>query len=879
MIKVERESKRIALGILAHVDAGKTTLSEGLLYSAGEIRKLGRVDTRDAFLDINEIERKRGITIFSKQAIIGLGDTVITLLDTPGLEDFSAETERTLSVLDYAVLVINGTDGIQSHTKTLWKLLEKHRIPRFVFINKTDLAGVDKTKVIKELISEFGDGFVDFTEDEESICESLALCDEVLMERVLAGTLSEKTVAELVAKRRIFPCFSGSALKMQGVDFFLKAFDRLTLSPETTDSFGAKVFKIGQDDKGNRLTYMKITGGSLKVRSTVRTGDDSEEKVNEIRIYSGEKYQTTDEAFSGCVCAVTGLKQTTAGQGLGTEENDLPLTAEPVFTYRVILPADVNPSVALEKFRELEQEETQLKVTWNSALKEIQLRIMGEIQLEILKQLMKSRFDMDVSFEEGNILYKETIENVVEGVGHFEPLRHYAEVHLVLSPLPRGSGVQLDMDCPESVLDKNWQRLVMGHLSEKQHIGTLTGSPITDIKITLKSGAAHLKHTEGGDFRQATYRAVRQGLMQAKSLLLEPYFDFVIEVPAENVGKVMTDLNLMGAEFTVNPDGETTKINGKAPAAEIRSYQRQITAFTRGAGRISCQFGGYGPCRNADEVIASVGYSPENDVENTADSVFCSHGAGFLVKWNQVPEYMHLESVLKPEKATEKTKTVRQEVSFADDEELMQIFERTYGKIKTKLPGRAMHTPKEHQPDRKPGRSTKKYDKSYLLIDGYNMIFAWDSLKKIATDSLESARQALIDRLSVYNVFKDEEIILVFDAYKVKGNLGEVERENGISVVYTKESQTADAYIEKTAKELTENYHVTVATSDALEQLIIFGSGALRMPAKHLEEELINVENNVRQMVKDNNLKPENSALLKSLEEKLEKLIIFDVEE
>ncbi len=876
---MERESKRIALGILAHVDAGKTTLSEGLLYSAGEIRKLGRVDTRDAFLDINEIERKRGITIFSKQAIIGLGDTVITLLDTPGHVDFSAETERTLSVLDYAVLVINGTDGIQSHTKTLWKLLEKHRIPRFVFINKTDLAGVDKTSVIKELISEFGDGFVDFTEDKESICENLALCDESLMEQVLAGTLSENTVAEQIKKSRVFPCFSGSALKMQGVDYFLKAFDRLSLPNKTTDSFGAKVFKIGQDDKGNRLTYMKITGGSLKVKSTVRTGENSDEKVNEIRIYSGEKYKTTDEVFSGCVCAVTGLKQTTAGQGLGAEENDLPLTAEPVFTYRVILPEDVNPSVALEKFRELEQEETQLKVTWNSALKEIQLRIMGEIQLDILKQLMKTRFDMDVSFEEGNILYKETIENVVEGVGHFEPLRHYAEVHLVLSPLPRGSGVQLDMDCPESVLDKNWQRLVMGHLSEKQHVGTLTGSPITDIKITLKSGAAHLKHTEGGDFRQATYRAVRQGLMQAKSLLLEPYFDFVIDIPAEHVGKVMTDLNLMGAEFTVNPDGETTKINGKAPAAEIRSYQRQITAFTRGAGRISCQFGGYGPCRNADEVIASVGYSPENDVENTADSVFCSHGAGFLVKWNQVPEYMHLESVLKPEKATEKTKTVRQEVSFADDEELMRIFERTYGKIKTKLPVRAMHTPKEHLSDRKQGRSTKKYDKSYLLIDGYNMIFAWDSLKKIAEDSLESARQVLIDRLSVYNVFKDEEIILVFDAYKVKGNLGEVERENGITVVYTKESQTADAYIEKTAKELTQNYHVTVATSDALEQLIIFGSGALRMPARHLEEDLERVENSVRQLVKDNNIKPGNSSLLKSLEEKLEKLIIFDVEE
>lgn len=869
---MEKGTKQIALGILAHVDAGKTTLSEGLLFSAGEIRKLGRVDDRDAFLDVNEIERKRGITIFSKQAILNLGDTVITLLDTPGHVDFSAEAERTLSVLDYAVLVISGTDGIQGHTKTLWTLLEKHNIPLFVFINKMDLVGADYECVLQELIREFGDGFINFTEEKESICENLALCDEVLMEEVLSGTLSEKTVAEAIRNRRIFPCFSGSALKMQGVDFFLKALDRLSLPQKDTGTFGAKVFKIGQDDKGNRLTYMKITGGSLKVKSLIKTGENDNEKVNEIRIYSGEKYQTTDEAFFGCVCAVTGLKQTTAGQGLGFEENASPLTAEPIFTYRVLLPMDLNPSVALEKFRELEQEETQLMVTWNSAMKEIQLRVMGEIQLEILKQILKTRFDMDVSFEEGHILYKETIENTVEGVGHFEPLRHYAEVHLLLSPLPRGSGMQFETDCPESVLDKNWQRLVLTHLMEKQHVGILTGSPITDMKITLKSGAAHLKHTEGGDFRQATYRAVRQGLMQAKSVLLEPYYDFVMDIPAENVGKVMTDLNLMGAEFSVTRTGvEKSKIKGTAPAELIRNYQRQITAYTHGAGRIVCQFGGYGPCRNADEVIEFMGYSPENDTENTADSVFCAHGAGFHVKWNQVQEYMHLDSVLKPQKIEEDTKVVRPVSTFASDEELLKIFERTYGKVETKLPARVMHTPKDSEPAREKRPDIKKYQKSYLLIDGYNMIFAWDSLKKIALDSLEDARQKLIERLSVYKVFQDKEIILVFDAYKVKGNRGEVEREKEITIVYTKESQTADAYIEKAAKELTKNYHVTVATSDALEQLIIFGSGAFRMTAKNLEEDLIRVEEGIRQMTEAYNLKTDQSGFLKVLEEKLAK--------
>ncbi|MBR2500255.1 MAG: TetM/TetW/TetO/TetS family tetracycline resistance ribosomal protection protein [Clostridia bacterium] len=867
---MEKGMKQIALGILAHVDAGKTTLSEGLLFSAGEIRKLGRVDDKDAFLDINEIERKRGITIFSKQAIISLEDTVITLLDTPGHVDFSAEAERVLSVLDYAVLVISGTDGIQSHTKTLWSLLEKHSIPMFVFINKMDLIGADKERVLDELKDEFGDGFIDFTEDKESICNNLAFCSEKLMDEVLSGELSIQTVSEAIKKRKVYPCFSGSALKMQGVDYFLKAFDKLTLPIKALDSFGAKVFKIGQDDKGNRLTYMKITGGSLKVKSLIKTGENSNEKVNEIRIYSGEKYQTKDEVCSGCVCAVTGLKQTFQGQGLGFEENATPLTAEPIFTYRVVLPQDVSPSVALEKFKELQQEETQLMVTWNNVTKEIQLRVMGEIQLEILKQLVKTRFDMDVDFEEGRILYKETIENTVEGVGHFEPLRHYAEVHLLLTPLPRGSGMQFETDCPENILDKNWQRLILTHLMEKQHIGVLTGSAITDIKITLKSGAAHLKHTEGGDFRQATYRAVRQGLMQAKSVLLEPYYDFIIEIPAENVGKVMTDLNLMGADFSVLRTGiETSKIKGTAPAELIRNYQRQITAYTHGTGRITCQFGGYGPCKNADSIIESIGYIAEEDTENTPDSVFCSHGAGFHVKWNEVFNHMHLESVLNPKKTEKKIEDSRIGSSLTGDDELLQIFEMTYGKVETKLPSRAMHTQKEIKHESTKKYSIKKYEKSYLLIDGYNMIFAWDSLKKIAKDNLEDARKELINRLCVYKVFKDTEIILVFDAYKVKGNRGEVEREKGITIVYTKESQTADAYIEKTAKELTKNYHVTVATSDALEQLIIFGSGALRMTARYLEEDILNVERAVSQMVEAYNLETNDSGFLRVLEEKL----------
>ena len=861
--------KRIAVGILAHVDAGKTTLSEGLLYTSGEIRRLGRVDTKDTFLDTNEIERKKGITIFSKQAVITLEDTVMTLLDTPGHVDFAAETERTLSVLDYAILVISGTDGVQSHTKTLWEMLKKHKIPVFVFINKLDLTGSDKDRVIDDMTNDLGGNFVDFSHSADILRENLAMCDEELMEEFLSNGICEKTVCRAIKKRAVFPCFSGSALKMDGVEQFLKAFDRLTTETNSLSEFGAKVFKINQDDKGNRLTFMKITGGSLKVKSIIES-----EKINEIRIYSGDKYKTADEVFPGCVCAVTGPKKTVAGQGLGFEKNARALTAEPIFAYRVILPNGVEPSVALDKFKELEQEETLLRVTWNASLKEIQLRLMGEIQLEVLKQQVLKRFDMEVEFEEGRIVYKETIENIAEGVGHFEPLRHYAEVHLVLSPLPRGSGMQFEADCPESVLDKNWQRLILTHLMEKQHVGVLTGSPVTDIKITLKSGAAHLKHTEGGDFRQATYRAVRHGLRRARSVLLEPYYDFTMDIPVENVGKAMTDLDLLGAEFSIGvPKGDMTKITGHAPAETIRNYQRQITEYTHGKGRISCQFSGYDKCKNADTVIDTIGYDADADIENTADSVFCAHGAGFNVKWDEVTEYMHLESVLKPKKAeTEKAPVVRRGNVTADDAELLKIFEKTYGKVETKLPADAMHTRKEEARAPRPNRKIKRYEKNYLLIDGYNIIFAWDELKKIAEDSLEAARKALIERLSVYRIFREYDIILVFDAYRVKGNRGEVEHEQGITIVYTREAQTADSYIEKAVRELTKQYNVTVATSDGLEQMIIFGSGAYRMPARHLEHEIKNVESGVRQMVERYNLDEDSKGFLRLLEDKLSKL-------
>jgi len=869
--------KRISVGIFAHVDAGKTTLSEGLLFYAGEIRSMGRVDTKNTFLDTDEIERKRGITVFSKQAILNLEDTVITLLDTPGHVDFSAEAERTVGILDYAILIISATDGISGHTKTLFKILENNNIPTFVFINKTDLDGADKSAVIISLREEFNGNFVDFCDkDKENMYENIALSDEKMMDEYLeTSKVGNKMISEAIKRRKLFPCFSGSALKNEGVKEFLDEFRALTSGCEYPERFGAKVYKISQDDKGQRLTFLKVTGGRLKVKDVLETEPGYNEKINEIRIYSGEKYKSSDEAEAGTVCAVTGLKKTYAGQGFGFEKNAPGLTAEPIFTYRVIFPSGTDEVTALSMLKELEQEETKLNVTFEKQHKEIQIRLMGEVQLEVLKQLISNRFGIDVQFEEGRIVYKETLAERVEGVGHFEPLKHYAEVHLLLEPLERGSGMKFETDVSEDELDKNWQRLILTHLMEKTHIGVLTGSPITDIKITLKKGRAHEKHTEGGDFRQATYRAIRHGLRCGKSILLEPCYNFTLEIPTENTGRAMTDLDRMGAEFEMpRTRGNATVISGNVSAEAIRNYNREVIGYTHGKGKLNCVFCGYCECKNADEVIEKYGYNPDADVENTADSVFCAGGAGFNVKWDEVTTYMHLESVLKPVKEEEAEKTVKQVSKniHASDEELLKIFEKTYGKVERKNPNHTLRTPKSELKDTK--IKERKYDKEYLLIDGYNIIFAWDELKELSKISLESARDRLIERLSVYKLFKNYEIILVFDAYKVKGNRGEIEEKDGITVVYTKESQTADNYIEKTAKELTKNYRVTVATSDALEQMIIFGSGAYRFSARIFEEDVLSVEKKIENMVEKNNLKGDSakgSELRAFLTEQLKK--------
>ncbi len=860
--------KKIAIGILAHVDAGKTTLSEGLLYLSGEIRKLGRVDSRNTFLDTDEIERARGITVFSKQAQITTKNAEITLLDTPGHSDFTAEAERTLSVLDYAILVISATDGVQSHTKTLWEMLLNYSIPTFIFINKLDLQNADFLGVLEELRKELSDDIVDFSEkNQEKLCENIALCDEDIMQAYLeSGKIDLKKVVSAISQRKIFPTFSGSALKMEGVDTLLNAIDTLTEQKTPMDAFGAKVFKIATDERGQRLTFAKITGGSLKVKEVI-----DGEKVNEIRIYSGEKYKNIDIAKDGTVCALTGLTKTFAGQGLGLENQTAKLTAEPIFTYRVVLPKGVDGATALEKFKLLEQEETQLNVVWNEALQEIQLKLMGEIQTEILKHQIKSRFGLDVEFLEGRIVYKETIKNTAYGVGHYEPLRHYAEVHLLLEPLPQGSGMHYATDVSEDVLDKNWQRLIMTHLMEKTHIGVLTGSPVTDMKITLVAGKAHLKHTEGGDFRQATYRAVRNGLMYAETQLLEPYYEFSLEIPKENVGRAMTDLERMGATVSLpHTRGEFSKFTGTVAVNEIRSYHRELISYTHGLGKLSLKFCGYGKCTNTEKVIEEIGYNREADTENTADSVFCEHGAGFLVPWNEVRSYMHLDSAVKTKKSTESVAVSRQTSIQATDSELLRIFEKTYGKVETKIPQKVMRTKDEVR--KTEFKYNKKYDKEYLLVDGYNIIFAWDELKALAEENLESAREALVERLQSYRAFCDVSIIVVFDAYKVKGNVGEVEDVGNLTVVYTKEAQTADAYIEKTAKELSKNYKVTVATSDNLEQMIVFGSGAYRMSARNFKEEIERKEKEIRTIIKSYNIKTTDADFFKIIKEKLEEL-------
>lgn len=876
-----KPEKQITMGILAHVDAGKTTLSEGILYTCKAIRKLGRVDHQDAFLDTNTLERNRGITIFSKQAECTLGEFGMTFLDTPGHVDFSAEMERTLQVLDYAILVISGADGVQGHTETLWRLLSRYQIPVFLFINKMDQPGTDREALLAEVKEKLDANCVEFSADQtdEEWKEQVAVCDEQMMEAYLEGEeISREQIRQMIRERKLFPCYFGSALKMTGVEEFLddlKLRIRETSYPET---FGAKIYKITRDNQGERLTHMKITGGTLKVKSVLSNGRPGEtgegiwqEKVNQIRIYSGEKYTMVSEVKAGTVCAVTGLTATYPGQGLGSEQaSDMPVL-EPVLSYRIGLPTEVNVHQALLQLRQLEEEEPLLHIVWNETLGEIYAQVMGEVQIEILKSLIKERFGMAVTFDEGNIVYKETILEPVEGVGHFEPLRHYAEVHLLLEPGETGSGLIFAADCSEDVLDRNWQRLILTHLEEREHKGVLIGAPITDMKITLLTGRAHIKHTEGGDFRQATYRAVRQGLRKAKSQLLEPYYEFRLEVPSEQVGRSMTDIQKMLGEFDPpKTEGEMTVLTGSAPVVTMRDYQKEVISYTSGRGRLSCTLKGYYPCHNQEEVVEAVGYDPEADLENPTGSVFCAHGAGFVVNWDQVEDYMHVESgwnapagqETKPEKTvTAKNWKEENEKYLATEKELEEIFERTYGPIR-KLgeeppAGRSVKGWKKSRrdPPEGYGKSTSDYkqkktpdgEKEYLLVDGYNIIFAWEDLKELAAVNIDGAREKLMDILCNYQGFKKSTLILVFDAYKVKGNPGSVETYHNIHVVYTKEAETADQYIEKTVYEIGRKYRVTVATSDQLEQVIILGQGGQRMSARELLEDVIEVSHQIRE--------------------------------
>lgn len=872
-----KPEKYICAGIVAHVDAGKTTLSESILYTSGAIRKMGRVDHGDAFLDTYELERSRGITIFSKQALFSLGDAQITLLDTPGHVDFSAEMERTLQVLDYAILLISGADGVQGHTLTLWKLLKRYQIPTFLFVNKMDQPGTDEKALMEELKKRLDGNCVDFSGDRDTQewQEQLAMCDETLLERYLEeGSVEEGEISRLINERKLFPCFFGSALKMTGVQEFLQGLEKYIEMPEYPREFGAKVFKIARDSQGNRLTYMKITGGSLKVKTVLRgqkDGEDREEKVDQIRIYSGEKYEMVNEAFAGMVCAVTGLTFTYPGQGLGREAaSDMPLL-EPVLTYQIQLPPECDVHKMLLNLRQLEEEEPLLHIVWNEELGEIHAQVMGEVQIEILKSLIKERFGVVVDFGSGNIVYKETIKTPVEGVGHFEPLRHYAEVHLLLEPGEPGSGMQFYTDCSEDELDKNWQRLILTHLEEKEHRGVLTGSPITDMRITLVAGRAHLKHTEGGDFRQATYRAVRQGLRKAESVLLEPYYDFRLEVPADMIGRGMADIQRMCGEFQPPQiEGETAVLTGSAPVVTMRDYQNEVISYSRGMGRLFCTLKGYFPCHNQEEVVQAFCYDPEADLENPTGSVFCAHGAGFVVNWDQVEEYMHVESGLllepverQPEPVEVRTKTWKEERDAyqATEKELEEIFTRTYGPIRSRvgeenLPRRSVkgwkrsHARMDNTSSSYVGRTKNRNtppEKEYLLVDGYNIIFAWEDLKDLADANIDAARDKLTDMLCNYQGYKKCTLILVFDAYKVKGNPGSVQKYHNIHVVYTKEAETADQYIEKTVHEIGRKNHVTVATSDRLEQVIILGQGGTRMSARELREDMELVAGQIRE--------------------------------
>ena len=862
--------RRLAVGILAHVDAGKTTLSEALLYRTGCLRRLGRVDHGDAFLDTAPLERERGITIFSKQAVLPLGETELTLLDTPGHVDFSAEMERTLRVLDCAILVISGTDGVQGHTRTLWRLLEQYGVPTFVFINKMDLPGADRAGLLAGLKRRLGDGCTDFDAEGAALLENVAVCDEAALERYLeAGTLSDGEVAGLVGARKLFPCYFGSALRLEGVDALLEGLERYGPRPDYPPEFGARVYKISRDAQGGRLTHLKVTGGRLRVKDLLTNrradlGEEQiwEEKADQIRIYSGERYRAVEEVPAGTVCAVTGLSRTYPGEGLGCERAPEPPALEPVLTYQVLLPPGCDPHRALLKLRELQEEDPQLHIVWNEPLREIHIQLMGEVQLEVLRVLIAQRFGLEVGFGAGSIVYRETIAAPVEGVGHFEPLRHYAEVHLLLEPGPRGSGLQFFSSCGEDMLDRNWQRLILTHLAERSHPGVLTGAPVTDLRITLVAGRAHVKHTEGGDFRQATYRAVRQGLMQAESILLEPWYEFRLELPAEHVGRALSDLQRMAGEVSPpETEGEETVLTGAAPVACLRDYAREVAAYTRGRGRLFCTLRGYAPCHNQAEVVAALGYDSLRDTENPADSVFCAHGAGYNVKWSEVKAHAHVDSGLRlgaepppPEEAAPvRPRSVSYAASLEQDKELQAIFERTYGKVER---GAFRPQPKPARTsldDRKYSIQAQKKGPEYLLADGYNLIFAWEELKRIAQQDVAAARSTLADILSNYQGFRNCVVILVFDAYKVKGNPGSVEKVNGIYVVYTKEAETADAYIEKTTYDLGRDHRVRVATSDGLEQMIILGHGALRLSARAFKAEVEESQGQIAKLVAQHN--------------------------
>ena len=869
--------KRFVIGILAHVDAGKTTMSEAILYETGKLKKMGRVDNRDAFLDTFALERARGITIFSKQAVFPLGDTFVTLLDTPGHVDFSAEMERTLQVLDYAVLIVSGADGVQGHTETLWRLLKRYRIPVFLFVNKMDQKGTDQEAVLASLKERLDHGIVDFSEvsgnceilgTSDETAEEIATCDEALLEAYLAdGSLKTADVRNAIQDRKLFPCFFGSALKLTGVREFLTSLGEFASCPDYAKDFGAKVFKISRDETGVRMTHLKITGGTLKIRDSL--SPDSEEKINQIRLYSGSKFEMLKEAEPGMVVAVTGISDTKPGQVFGSASDSVLPLLEPVLTYRILLPFGTDSHTMLRHMRMLEEEDPQLHIVWNEALGEIQAQVMGDVQMEILKSQVQERFGVEIGFGEGNIVYKETIAKTVEGVGHFEPLRHYAEVHLLMEPGEPGSGLVFEADCSEDMLDKNWQRLILTHLEEKRFRGILTGSEITDMKITLIAGRAHQKHTEGGDFRQATYRAVRQGLCEAGCVLLEPYYAFRLEVPSENLGRAMADLDRMQGEFSApEQDGSMALLTGTAPVSTMRNYQRDVISYTKGRGRLTLSLSGYEPCHNAEEVIAASGYDFDSDLQDPAGSVFCSHGAGFVVPWNEVKQYMHVESPLAKQlakeqqerelkEADERLKAMAADVaagsssgsrgnggsslSFYDDKELQAIFTRTYGEPKRKLvsdyDSRTVIRAKNASPV-KPVKEKEEPEDEYLLVDGYNIIFAWEELSDLAAVSIDAARYKLMDILSNYQGFRKICVIVVFDAYKVPGGVEKVQKYHNINVVYTKEAETADQYIEKVAIRIGRRYRTTVATSDGVIQLIIRSQGCILWSARDFREEI-----------------------------------------